>query len=97
MDDRGWLVDRTGQRYTLRGREIVRLGRAADNDVIIDADTVSRHHAELRWQAGQWFVYDLGSTNGTTVAGAPVSADPVLLPAGATLRLGDRALTFVTS
>ncbi len=96
-DDRGWLVDRAGQRYTLRGREIVRLGRAADNDVVLDADTVSRHHAELRWQAGQWFVYDLGSTNGTTVAGAAVGADPILLPAGATLRLGDRALTFVTS
>jgi hypothetical protein len=97
LGDRGWLVDRAGRRYTLRDREILRLGRAADNDVILDADTVSRHHAELRWQAGQWFVYDLGSTNGTTVAGAPVGADPILLPAGATLRLGDRALTFVTS
>ena len=97
LDERGWLVDRAGQRYPLRGREVVRLGRAADNDVILDADTVSRHHAQLRWQAGHWFAYDLGSTNGTTVAGAPLGAEPILLPPGATLRLGDRALTFVTS
>jgi hypothetical protein len=97
LDERGWLVDRAGQRYPLRGHEVVRLGRAADNDVILDADTVSRHHAELRWQAGSWFAYDLGSTNGTTVAGAPLSAEPILLAPGATLRLGDRALIFVTS
>jgi hypothetical protein len=97
LDERGWLVDRAGQRYPLRGREVVRLGRAADNDVILDADTISRHHAELRWQAGQWFAYDLGSTNGTTIAGVPLSAEPLVLPPGATLRLGDRALIFVTS
>ncbi len=97
LDEHGWLVDRGGQRYPLRGREVVRLGRAADNDVVLDADTVSRHHAELRWQQGHWFAYDLGSTNGTTVAGAPLTTEPILLPAGATLRLGDRALIFVTS
>ena len=94
--DRAWLVDHTGQRFALDpAHPRVRLGRTGDNDVVLDADTVSRHHAELRWRADQWFVSDLGSTNGTTLAGVPVTAEPVALRAGATLRLGDRALTFV--
>jgi hypothetical protein len=45
------------------------IGRALDNDLVIADARVSRYHAEIRREAGQYLVRDLGSTNGTAVAG----------------------------
>ncbi|MCP9946948.1 ATP transporter ATP-binding protein/permease [Streptomyces somaliensis] len=52
---------------------IVRIGRAADNDVVVDDLVVSRHHAELRLHPdGAYRIHDLGSHNGTFLNGRPV-------------------------
>ncbi|MCX5126508.1 FHA domain-containing protein [Streptomyces sp. NBC_00193] len=49
----------------------VRIGRAADNDFVIDDLVVSRHHAELRARPdGRYEIADLGSHNGTYLNGA---------------------------
>jgi ABC-type multidrug transport system ATPase subunit len=52
----------------------VRIGRAPDNDLVLDDDLlVSRHHAELRvLPAGKYELVDLGSSNGTFVNGRRV-------------------------
>jgi len=53
-------------------RDVVRLGRAPDNDVVFDANhdrEASGHHAELRREGGTWVAVDLGSRNGTFVGG----------------------------
>ena len=56
-------------RFPARGA-VVRVGRAADNDVVLSAEpTVSRHHAELVCEHAGWLVRDLGSHNGTHVNG----------------------------
>ncbi|MFD8307659.1 FHA domain-containing protein [Streptomyces sp. NPDC059690] len=56
----------------------VRIGRATDNDLVIDDLVVSRHHAELRaLPDGTYEIADLGSHNGTYLNGAPVTAGPV--------------------
>ncbi|MEG3630160.1 FHA domain-containing protein [Streptomyces poriticola] len=53
----------------------VRIGRAADNDLVVDDLIVSRHHAELRTQAdGTYEIVDLGSHNGTYLNGLRVTA-----------------------
>ena len=50
-----------------------RIGRADDNDIVLDDLLVSRHHAELRTlPSGQVEITDLDSLNGTYVNGAPV-------------------------
>jgi ABC-type cobalamin/Fe3+-siderophores transport system ATPase subunit len=50
----------------------LRIGRAEDNDVVVDDLSVSRHHAEL-WNSGDGFeIVDLGSRNGTFLNGSPV-------------------------
>ena len=36
-------------------------------DIAVDDDFVSRRHAEIRYDQGQFLLRDLGSTNGTTV------------------------------
>ncbi|MFJ6938825.1 FHA domain-containing protein [Streptomyces sp. NPDC101132] len=51
----------------------VRIGRAPDNDLLIDDLVVSRHHAELRaLPEGGHEIIDLGSHNGTFLNGALV-------------------------
>lgn len=50
----------------------VRIGRQADNDLVIADPGVSRHHAEVTNERGTCTLRDLGSTNGTLVNGARV-------------------------
>ncbi|MCX5337050.1 MULTISPECIES: FHA domain-containing protein [unclassified Streptomyces] len=52
----------------------VRIGRAADSDLVIDDLVVSRRHAELRAHPdGTYEIVDLGSHNGTYLNGGPVT------------------------
>jgi len=56
----------------------VRIGRAADNDLVVDDLIVSRRHAELRAMPdGTYEIVDLGSHNGTYLNGQPVSRAPM--------------------
>ena len=87
-----WLSDGGELRYVLPPEwPLVRVGRAADNDLVVSQPRVSRYHAQLRQVESTWLVYDLESTNGTFVDGLRVAAThPVRLSAATrTLRLGD--------
>ncbi|MFE6865755.1 FHA domain-containing protein [Kitasatospora sp. NPDC057692] len=56
----------------------VRIGRAPDNDLVLDDLLVSRHHAELRTLPdGGHEIADLGSHNGSYLNGVPVDRAPV--------------------
>src|SRR5690349_22018603 len=50
----------------------LKIGKAPDNDVVIDHPTVSRNHLVVRRQGDRFLVEDLGSTNGTFIDGAQV-------------------------
>ena len=50
----------------------IRLGRALDNDLILEDLRVSRYHAQLRHRYGRYILQDLGSSGGTSVNGFPV-------------------------
>ncbi len=53
---------------------VIRLGRAPDNNFVLDAPSVSRYHAMLSYEDGtQPVITDLGSTNGTFVNGEPLT------------------------
>ncbi|GAA4282602.1 antibiotic biosynthesis regulator FhaB [Brevibacterium daeguense] len=56
----------TGMVVALRGGPIT-LGRSGDNTVVLDDDFASSHHARILPSQGQWYVEDLGSTNGTFI------------------------------
>ncbi|MGW5639379.1 FHA domain-containing protein [Streptomyces sp. NPDC003832] len=56
----------------------VRIGRAPDNDLVLDDLVVSRHHAELRaLPDGGHEIADLGSHNGTYLNGGAITSAPV--------------------
>ncbi len=51
----------------------VKIGRASNNDLVIDENTVSRHHASIFFENGSWQIKDLNSTHGTKLNDMPVS------------------------
>lgn len=78
--------------HLLQGGQ-ARIGRSADADVPLDDPDVSRLHCEIAVGAdGQITVADLGSTNGTVLAGQPVGPRPVPFAPGALLQIGESTL-----
>lgn len=73
-----------------RGDEDLVIGRAAECDVGLVNDSVSRRHARLIFRDGAWIVEDLGSLNGTAVNGVVVGR--CALAPGDRLRLADQVL-----
>ncbi len=71
----------------------VRLGRYPDNDLIIAERGVSRHHAEIRFENGEFVLHDLNATNGTLVNGDMISKHS--LASGDTITLGNTPLLFI--
>ncbi len=73
--------------------DLIRIGRASQNEIIIKANGVSRFHCQIRRDNGKLLLEDLGSTNGTVVDGQPIS-QPYVLSAGDEVYLCKERLTF---
>ena len=69
----------------------VTLGRADDSTLVISDDYASTRHARLVPNDGAWTLEDLGSTNGTYLAGAKV-VRPTPVPIGQQIRIGKTVL-----
>ncbi|RMH64119.1 MAG: FHA domain-containing protein [Cyanobacteria bacterium J003] len=79
----------------LRDRQQVRIGRDPSNDMVLDHPVVSRFHARLYLQEGQWYIVDLNSANGTFVNNRRLEPrKPVVLPTGALVRIGPYSSVF---
>ncbi|WP_421735695.1 FHA domain-containing protein FhaB/FipA [Cellulomonas sp.] len=73
------------------GTSAVLIGRAPSCTLVLDDDYSSSRHARIFPKGGQWFVEDLGSTNGTFVADQRVEA-PTPVPTGTPVRVGQSVL-----
>jgi hypothetical protein len=80
-----------GFSYTLE-RARTRIGRADENDLVLDDLRASRFHAEIERTPRGYVVRDLGSTNGTMVGGRIVQER--LLEDGDTLTMGETEMRF---
>ena len=74
------------------GGPVIGIGRASDNDVILDDPMVSRHHCQLKLQHGAYSFTDLGSRNGSLVNGQAVTQ--IALGPGDVIRIGDTEVEF---
>lgn len=80
----------SGRRVTLAARSI--LGRAPGSAVRLASTSASGEHAVLFWDGARWSLRDLGSRNGTLVAGRRLSsAERCFLSEGDALTFGDES------
>src|SRR5690606_26210757 len=66
------LGDTIVQRYRIE-KDVVSIGRARDNDIVVENLSVSRAHSRIRFQDGKYILTDLNSANGSFVNGVKVS------------------------
>ncbi|WP_067430179.1 FHA domain-containing protein FhaB/FipA [Nocardioides jensenii] len=79
-----------GERADLAEAPIL-IGRGPDAAIRLDDDYVSTRHARIAASGDEWFVEDLGSTNGTYVGSARIT-QPTTLALGTQVRIGKTIL-----
>jgi len=92
-----YLVMRTGDQW----RDVVKLipstvttiGRADSNRIVVEDEVCSRHHCEVFYTNGNWFIRDLQSRTGTLLNGRRLTGDAELTP-GMLIQIGSCRLNF---
>ena len=79
-----------GTRIAL-GDQPIMIGRANDSTLVLTDDYASTRHARLVSRDGDWYVEDLGSTNGTYLDQQRVQG-PLLVGPGQPIRIGQTVL-----
>jgi pSer/pThr/pTyr-binding forkhead associated (FHA) protein len=90
-----WMEKPGESRQVTLKPEDNRIGRIDANDVVIDADQVSRVHACITVEPAFVTLRDLGSRNGTFVNGVRVETQ--VLASGDSIRIGTCDILFVAS
>lgn len=80
----------SGERAELDQAPIL-IGRGTDAAIRLDDDYVSTRHARIAASGDQWFVEDLGSTNGTYIGSVRIT-QPTTLTLGTQVRIGKTIL-----
>ncbi len=83
----------TNERYPL-SQSVSKIGRDKANNISLHNDSyISRHHAWVLFIKGNYFVEDLGSTNGTLLNGDVLSERKQIFP-GDRIKFGRTELVF---
>ncbi len=86
------LRDKSGRQYRLNDAT-TRIGRLADNDIVLDDTDVSRHHALITDTGTGFVITDLRSTNGVEVQRNRIRPSATLAD-GDHIRIGGQEFTF---
>lgn len=77
--------------------DLLPIGRALDNALVLSEPIISRHHAQIRREANGYVLIDLGSADGTHMNGTELSPrTPRLLASGDLICIGSYQLRFST-
>ena len=84
---------KAGSQYPVPTDRRIVMGRSKDCDIHIDDRDTSRRHASLQPFGDEFYLLDMGSTNGTQVNGSPV--EKRLLRHGDKITIGKHILQFI--
>lgn len=73
---------------------VMTIGAAADNRIILDDTTVSRHHARIEYHDGEFVILDNHSTNGVTLNNKKLGSSAYTLRNGDSVLIGRTRMTF---
>ncbi|HEY6932312.1 MAG TPA: FHA domain-containing protein [Marmoricola sp.] len=79
-----------GESVSLDGAPLL-IGRGSDAAIRLDDDYVSTRHAQIAASGDQWYVEDLGSTNGTYVGSSRIT-QATAISLGTKVRIGKTIL-----
>ncbi|MCX7624753.1 MAG: FHA domain-containing protein [Candidatus Sumerlaeaceae bacterium] len=86
------LGDSVVERHLVE-KDIISIGRAKDNDIVIENLSVSRNHARIRRQGNTYVLTDLNSANGTFVNNVRITKTEIL--DGDVITIGKHHIVFV--
>ncbi len=72
---------------------VTTIGRKLENDIVIQDSVISRDHAEIRYEHGEFLVYDQNSTSGTYVNNQRVNR--CALHSGDVISLANTHIMFI--
>lgn len=89
--DRIQIVEPNGvERARPLSRSTLTIGRGPENDLILNYELVSRHHAKITYEAGVYYVTDLDSANGTYLVNRELPPNqPVAWTSNKPLQIGE--------
>jgi len=67
------LVSVTDNKQFMLRKERISIGRSPENDIVIENNRVSRHHAEIALQGNEFYIADKGSSNGVWLNGKKIN------------------------
>lgn len=103
MDEVMWIEVLSRQHeVTLRQRianqDVITIGRAYDNDIVLDDAHVAAHHLRLTRDAdGHWTAEDLDSINGLYIEGDRRRREQLVLDGSTTVHIGNTLLRLRTA
>ncbi|HEX6533469.1 MAG TPA: FHA domain-containing protein [Gemmatimonadaceae bacterium] len=86
------LVDSTAKKGYMLRKRVVQIGREIGCSIVLKDPTVSRFHADVRSEGGEYVIYSMGSS-GTKINGQSVTV-PRMLEEGDQIAIGDTTFTF---
>ncbi len=86
------VIDGPDRGNSITGGDLISVGTARDNALVVGDFTVSRYHLELAARPGGIAVTDLGSTNGTYIGG--IRIERAVVPPGTPVTLGGTTIRF---
>jgi predicted component of type VI protein secretion system len=92
VEQKAHLIDASGRKgYPLRKR-VVQIGREIGCNIVLRDPSVSRFHADVRSEGGEYVLYSVGAS-GTRINGHPARA-PQMLREGDQIEIGHTTLSF---
>ena len=85
--------DGSESQYDLAPELPLTIGREAINRIAVNSSVISKAHAVVRYEAGEYVVEDLKSSNGTRLNGEPIAMSVISL--GDVIEIGDQQFIFV--